>query len=143
MWVQVPPRAQNFAPKHFLRLCFGAFSLLNQAFTFDRTTVEADGTVTVTVPQNRDGVNQLAVYEADTNNVIGWAELSITGGGAQEPDNPDEEEPEPNDPDTSGKVSFGSSSPSPIDSFIKFLMQLVNSISKLAGTFFGMILGVN
>lgn len=116
--------------------------LFPQAFTFDRATVEADGTVTVTVPQNRDGVNQLAVYEADTNNVIGWAELSITGGG-QEPDNPDEEEPEPNDPDSSGKVSFGSSSPSPIDSFIKFLMQLVNSISKLAGTFFGMILGVN
>lgn len=108
--------------------------LFPTTFSFDRMTVGADGTVTVTIPSGRGGENQLAVYEAGKTgsaNVLGWSTLTIAGETPVDPE-------EPEDPKT--PVATGSTLGSVLDSFFKVFSRIFGGLSALFAQWFGGLL---
>ncbi|BCB33042.1 hypothetical protein KaCgl_10160 [Corynebacterium glutamicum] len=105
--------------------------LFPTTFSFDRMTVGADDTVTITVPSGPGGENQLAVYEAGKTgsaNVLGWSTLTIAG----------EIPVVPEDPET--PVATGSTLGSVLDSFFKVFSRIFGGLSALFAQWFGGLL---
>ncbi|AIK85919.1 hypothetical protein CGLAR1_11905 [Corynebacterium glutamicum] len=105
--------------------------LFPTTFSFDRMTVGADDTVTITVPSGHGGENQLAVYEAGKTgsaNVLGWFTLTIAG----------EIPVVPEDPET--PIATGSTLGSVLDSFFKVFSRIFGGLSALFAQWFGGLL---